>query len=111
MRVRHKLLGTTTEADPTEGGFLIRSLSMYLPASHWEEDRPPIPEERWINVTAECRADEDGKLYQSHSTFSPLICANNGYRIRKVELFDLRREPSHYLISVKAFIIEQKERA
>ena len=92
-------------------GALPGAWQIYLKSS-WE----PVPTETWRDVTAEC--EWDGNYTIAHRNGHKMlgdvvVAAANGYRLRKVQLYDKKGHDTVHHIdfyeSVDAFIIERKD--
>lgn len=90
-----------------------------LPKSDYRECEPP---ERWRDVTSEvvaasdCRNDsENGCCILRHFTNNSLVTSANGYRLRKVQLYEARGPIDNGDLSDSdycprsAFVVEKRE--
>ena len=83
----------------------------FLPKSEYRLSAPPPPPEQWVDVTGQCRIDEDGPMCQlvKHDGEVRFVTAWNGrsYRLRKVRLYQTAGLDGKNC-EVAAFIIEKK---
>lgn len=123
MKVRHKDTSknaTFTVLEETAAHYVAEYHGCFqavilLPKADFE----PVPEPRWVNVTAECEVDEDGCPYHRKPSnvrnvlfLRPLL---PGYRLVKKTLFETKEYvfgPHGTMATgpgIDAFIIEQQE--
>jgi len=87
---------------------VVQPSFLYFPKSEFRLTSPP---EQWVDVTEQCRIDEDGPMCQlvKHDGEVRFVTAWNGrsYRLRKVRLYQTAGLDGKNC-EVAAFIIEKK---